>query len=80
MALDKSFLWGGSIAAHQCEGAWNVDGKGIGMMDLVTSGTYERPREMTKSIEEGKHYPSHEGIDFYHNYKEDISLFAEMVL
>lgn len=78
MALDKSFLWGGSIAAHQCEGAWNVDGKGIGMMDLVTSGTYETPREITKSIEEGKHYPSHEGIDFYHNYKEDISLFAEM--
>ncbi len=22
--------------------------------------------------------PSHEGIDFYHRYKEDIKLFAEM--
>lgn len=23
-------------------------------------------------------YPSHEAIDFYHRYKEDIALFAEM--
>ena len=36
MKLRKDFLWGGSIAAHQCEGAWDDDGKGIGIMDLVT--------------------------------------------
>jgi len=27
---------------------------------------------------EGYDYPSHEGIDFYHRYKEDIALFGEM--
>ena len=27
---------------------------------------------------DGFDYPSHEGIDFYHQYKEDIALFAEM--
>ena len=27
---------------------------------------------------EGFDYPSHEGIDFYHHYKEDIALFGEM--
>ena len=27
---------------------------------------------------DGYDYPSHEGIDFYHHYKEDIALFAEM--
>lgn len=27
---------------------------------------------------EGYDYPSHEGVDFYHHYKEDIALFAEM--
>lgn len=26
----------------------------------------------------GEFYPSHEAIDFYHRYKEDIALFAEM--
>ena len=24
----EGFLWGGAVAANQCEGAWNVDGKG----------------------------------------------------
>lgn len=27
---------------------------------------------------EGNYYPSHEAVDFYHHYKEDIALFAEM--
>lgn len=27
---------------------------------------------------EGYDYPSHNGIDFYHHYKEDIALFAQM--
>ena len=29
---------------------------------------------------EGYFYPNHEAIDFYHHYKEDIKLFAEMGL
>jgi len=29
-------------------------------------------------MEPDKYYPSHEAIDFYHHYKEDIALFAEM--
>ena len=27
--LKENFLWGGAVAANQCEGAWNVDGKGV---------------------------------------------------
>ena len=27
---------------------------------------------------EGEFYPSHDSIDFYHHFKEDIALFAEM--
>lgn len=76
--LDTNFFWGGSIAAHQLEGAWKEDGKGPAIMDFATSGTYEIPRQFTKTIEADKKYPSHEGIDFYHRYKEDIKLFAEM--
>ncbi|MCU4716175.1 family 1 glycosylhydrolase [Bacillus cereus] len=78
MKLKDTFLWGGSIAAHQCEGAWNEDGKGVAIMDLVTTGSYEQPREIHKNIQKDKRYPSHKGIDFYHRYKEDIALFAEM--
>lgn len=37
-----------------------------------------KPREIHESIHSESYYPSHEGIDFYHRYKEDIALFAEM--
>ena len=74
----KDFLWGGAIAANQCEGAWNLDGKGDSVADHVTTGTNSIPRRITEQIEEGSIYPSHDAIDFYHHYKEDISLFAEM--
>ena len=29
------FLWGGATAANQCEGAWNVDGKGVSVADVA---------------------------------------------
>ena len=29
-------------------------------------------------VDENTHYPSHVATDFYHHYKEDIALFAEM--
>ncbi|MDQ0360268.1 glycoside hydrolase family 1 protein [Breznakia pachnodae] len=78
MKLDSKFLWGGSIAAHQLEGAYDVDGKGLNVMDTVTGGSYETPREITPVLQDNKYYPSHEGIDFYHRYKEDIAMFADM--
>ena len=74
---NKDFLWGGSIASHQCEGAFGEDGKGIGIMDLVTVGNVSTPRDFHDEIKEGVVYPSHYGIDFYHRYKEDIALFKE---
>ncbi len=36
------------------------------------------PKGSKYSIIDGEFYPYHEAIDFYHNYKEDIKLFAEM--
>ena len=38
MGFRKDFLWGGAIAAHQAEGAWDVDGKGISIADVMTAG------------------------------------------
>lgn len=74
----KDFLWGGATAANQFEGAWNVDGKGPSVSDMCTNGSYEVPKRITNTIEEGTFYPSHEASDFYHHYKEDIKLMAEM--
>ena len=78
MILSKDFLWGGATAANQFEGGWNVDGKGSSTSDMLTAGTHTIPRKITKETIDGLNYPSHEAIDFYHRYKEDIKLFAEM--
>ncbi|MDB2118313.1 6-phospho-beta-glucosidase [Clostridium paraputrificum] len=76
--LPENFLWGGAVAANQCEGAYNEGGKGLSIMDVVTAGSHDKKREFTKEIKEGIYYPNHEGIDFYHRYKEDLALFREM--
>ncbi|CUO72948.1 MULTISPECIES: 6-phospho-beta-glucosidase [Clostridium] len=73
-----NFLWGGAVAANQCEGAWNVHGKGVSTADVATAGSREKKREYTDGVIEGKYYPSHEAIDFYHRFEGDIALLAEM--
>lgn len=78
----EDFLWGGAIAANQVEGAYLEGGKGLTTVDLLPTGK-ERFEIMLGTIDsfepkEGVYYPSHEAIDFYHKYKEDIALFAEM--
>lgn len=76
--LPDNFLWGGAVAAHQIEGAWNVDGKGISVADVMTGGARDKMRKITDGIVEGEYYPNHEATDFYHHYKEDVALLAEM--
>lgn len=67
------FLWGGATAANQYEGAYNIDGKGLSVQDVTPQGLMgpitDGPTEDNLKLE---------GIDFYHNFKDDIKLFAEM--
>jgi len=74
----EGFLWGGATAANQCEGAWNLGGKGVSVADLMTAGSRTSPRQFTRDLREDTYYPSHEAIDFYQRYEEDIALFAQM--
>ncbi len=80
--LPENFLWGGAVAANQCEGAYLEDGKGLSPVDLLPDaahGRWEALDHPMKALEtKYDFYPSHESIDFYHRYKEDIKLFAEM--
>lgn len=69
----KDFLWGGAVAANQCEGAYDKDGKGLSIQDVLPHGL-RSPRTAQPTADNMKL----EGIDFYHRYKEDIALFAEM--
>src|SRR5699024_11229349 len=79
MSFPKSFMWGGATAANQCEGAYNQDGKGLSTADVMTSSKYGQPREVTQTIDETKHYPSHHGVNHYERYEEDIKIFAVKV-
>ncbi len=72
------FLWGGATAANQVEGAYLEDGKGISVSDIITVGSHTSPRIISWEQEEEYYYPSRNAVDFYHHYKEDIALFAEM--
>ena len=71
--MPNGFLWGGATAANQCEGAYNEGGKGLSVQDVTPHGIMT-PR-MEKPTEDNMKLIA---IDFYHRYKEDIKLFAEM--
>ncbi|SHJ07860.1 6-phospho-beta-glucosidase [Clostridium cavendishii DSM 21758] len=82
LGFKENFLWGGALAANQCEGAYLEGGKGLNNIDLCPSGK-NRFNVMLGNLEsfkplEGEMYPSHEAIDFYHKFRGDIALFAEM--
>ena len=49
----KGFYWGGATAANQCEGAWNVDGRGPALTDVTTGGTVNEPRMVTYQNADG---------------------------
>lgn len=100
MAISEKFLWGGSISAAQCEGAWDEGGKSPVQVDYGDAGSTKDRRWIHYINADGTHgkmrqfdhlpkgakyqlfddirYTNHLGIDFYHRYKEDIALFAEM--
>lgn len=78
----KGFLWGGATAANQIEGGFGEGNKGLNIADVLPGGK-ERLGILSKpgfdfEIDPDKYYPNHEAIDFYHRYKKDIALFAEM--
>ena len=78
MTFPKGFLWGGATAANQFEGGWNEGGKGPGVPDHIRGGTVSVPRLWDKEIDPDVYYPSHQAVDFYHFYEEDIRLYGEM--
>ncbi|WP_279365904.1 glycoside hydrolase family 1 protein [Microbacterium testaceum] len=91
MGLPDGFLWGGALAANQAEGAWNEGGRGPAVSDVSKYRPNVDPREYAvhhqhtlESIaaamadDDIAFFPKRRGIDFYHRYREDLALFAEM--
>lgn len=82
-AFPTNFLWGGATAANQIEGGFGEGNKGVSIADVLPGGKIRqqllKEKGLKFAIDKEKYtYPNHEAIDFYHRYKEDIALFAEM--
>lgn len=81
MSFPNGFLWGGATSASQIEGAYDVDGRGVATNDIFPAGKQRMKLladyDIALQTDYG-YYPNREAIDFYHHYKEDIALFAEM--
>lgn len=82
LTFPDGFLWGGATAANQLEGAYNEGGRGLANVDVSPVGP-DRVKIITGQVkhfdfDDDHFYPAKEAIDFYHRYKEDIALFAEM--
>lgn len=64
------FLWGTATASYQIEGAWNEDGKGESIWDMVSHKPDKIRNGDTGDI----------ACDHYHRYKEDVQIMKAMNL
>ncbi len=86
MSFPKNFFWGGAIAANQWEGAWLEDGKQPNITDVMVGinshdpglAWNEETQKWEMKLDPNKQYLSHEAVDGYHRYKEDLGYMAGM--
>ncbi|KAF1299322.1 6-phospho-beta-glucosidase [Enterococcus sp. JM4C] len=80
--MNKDFLWGAAMCASQAEGGYLEGGKGLTANDIfpaLNEGRWEALYNVPESLQKKyNYYPSHQAIDFYHRYVEDIKLLAEL--
>src|SRR5437868_2865842 len=70
MSFPKNFVWGAAAASYQVEGAWNEDGRGMTVWDMLC----RKP----KAIWNGQ--TGDVACDHYHRYKEDVGIMKQIGL
>lgn len=71
----KDFLFGSASAAYHFEGAFDKDGKGPAVADVIPHAPEDG---RTEKPEKGN--LKHNAVEFYDRYKEDVALFGELGL
>lgn len=89
-AFQTGFLWGGATSSSQLEGGYNEGGRGLSHLDYIRRveksdrdkvfpiNVTAQMFEDHKQHENEYNFAFRRGVDFYHNYKEDIALLGEM--
>lgn len=70
MSFRDDFVWGAAASSYQIEGAWQEDGKGKSVWDMLTHQPGRIFEDATGDV----------ACDHYHRYKEDVALMREMEL
>lgn len=68
--FSPDFAWGAAAAAYQIEGAWNEDGKGPSVWDMMCHRPGTIFRGQTGDV----------ACDPYHRYRGDVAMMKEMGL
>ena len=71
-------LTGGSLTKKRKLTWKNPQSGETGYADLAPRKPLVLPEGAVPAVLENEYYPSHKAVDFYHHYKEDIALAAEM--
>ena len=71
-------MTGGSLTRKRQMTWINPVTKETGYTDVVFQKPIVLPEGAVPGVIEGEYYPSHKAVDFYHHWKEDIALAAEM--
>lgn len=69
-SFPSNFTWGAAAAAYQVEGAWQADGKGESVWDMLCH-------------QSGRVWEGHTGdvaCDHYHRYKDDVAIMSQVGL
>jgi beta-glucosidase len=70
LEFPAGFVWGTATAAHQIEGAWDVDGKGASIWDRFAADPAHIADRSNARI----------ACDHYHRFREDLDLMASLRL
>ena len=70
--FSAGFMWGGAVAANQCEGA---EDRGLCVSDMAPHGV--RGPYVDQQVPD-EYYPHQVAVDCYHRYLDDMDLMAKM--